>query len=218
MYFSRVTLAADADPARVAAVARADAYRVHQFLWKLFPGRADQPRDFLFRRDEHSPWPGFYLVSAQLPEDRRGLWQVATKPYRPALVAGDRLAFELRANPVVTRSDDDSHQRHDVVMDAKRRLPAAERPILAELAQQVGFDWLARRAEGNGFAVTGDRVRVDGYRRHQLPRDGRLIRFSTLEFNGVLTVTDPERMVRCLFTGVGPAKGFGCGLLLVRRV
>ncbi len=32
------------------------------------------------------------------------------------------------------------------------------------------------------------------------------------------TVTDPVAFVeKCLFGGIGPAKGFGCGLMLVRR-
>ena len=42
--------------------------------------------------------------------------------------------------------------------------------------------------------------------------------FSTLDFSGLLTVADPEKFLSTLYGGIGPAKGFGCGLLLIKRV
>lgn len=46
---------------------------------------------------------------------------------------------------------------------------------------------------------------------------GRDISLSTVEFSGALTVTEPDAFNRALLRGIGHAKGFGCGLLLVRR-
>lgn len=40
----------------------------------------------------------------------------------------------------------------------------------------------------------------------------------TVTFEGVLNVIDPDRLVMLLENGIGPAKAFGCGLLLVRRL
>jgi CRISPR system Cascade subunit CasE len=37
-------------------------------------------------------------------------------------------------------------------------------------------------------------------------------------FEGVLRVDDPECLTNLLENGIGPAKAFGCGLLLVRRL
>ena len=60
---------------------------------------------------------------------------------------------------------------------------------------------------------------MDGYRTHTVRRRGRApICFSTLDFSGLLTVTAPEKFLSALYGGIGPAKGFGCGLLLVKRV
>ena len=88
------------------------------------------------------------------------------------------------------------------------------------LAQQAGVEWLQRRAEASGFAIEPDQVRIDGYRSHHhyKARGKQPIKYSTLDFAGILEVTDPERFQDTLFNGIGPAKGFGCGLLLVRRV
>ncbi len=44
------------------------------------------------------------------------------------------------------------------------------------------------------------------------------IRFSTLDFEGILTVENTNEFTRMLFAGIGPAKAFGCGLMLVRRI
>ncbi len=219
MYFSRVTLNRAAEPSRLAEVARADAYRAHQYLWELFPGVQDSEREFLFRRNEHGPWPEFYLVSARPPEDPRGVWWVEHKDYRPQLAVGNQLAFQLRANPVVTRRDEHGkHKRHDVIMDAKRSFAEAERPPLAQLVQEKGVAWLSRRAEDHGFSIKPGEVQADGYRRHEMGRRRGRVQFSSVDFAGLLTVTDPERLREALLRGIGPAKGFGCGLMLVRRV
>jgi CRISPR system Cascade subunit CasE len=56
-----------------------------------------------------------------------------------------------------------------------------------------------------------------GYRTWR-QRGGKGIALSTLDFEGGLAVTDPERLRVVLLAGIGPAKAFGCGLLLVRRM
>jgi CRISPR system Cascade subunit CasE len=116
--------------------------------------------------------------------------------------------------------------RHDVVMAAKIRLgwkdiPADERPSLAHVAAEAGAAWLRNRQEALGCDIDYKDLWVDGYRQHRLFKRNRHqpINFSTLDFTGILTVDEPNIFVKeCLFTGIGPAKGFGCGLMLVRRV
>jgi CRISPR system Cascade subunit CasE len=65
--------------------------------------------------------------------------------------------------------------------------------------------------------VDEDRLRVDGYstwRQH----GGTGIALTTLDFEGVLEVVDPGSFLSSLLGGIGPAKAFGCGLMLIRRV
>jgi CRISPR system Cascade subunit CasE len=115
-------------------------------------------------------------------------------------------------------------KRHDVVMDAKQRLRwkelhPEERPALNTLAYEAGTTWLASRAETHGFNIAPATLLVDGYRTHTVHRRRRTpICLSTLDFTGVLTVVDPEKFLSTLYGGIGPAKGFGCGLLLVKRI
>jgi CRISPR system Cascade subunit CasE len=198
-----------------------DGYRLHQVLWQLFTGNGSPHRDFLYRRIESSSWPCFYLVSGSQPVDEQGVWSIHSKEYMPKLVVGQRLGFSLRANPVVTKPGPRGKPvRHDVIMNAKRQSKTEPGPTSNQrmLIQEAGQAWLEARDVKYGFHV--DHVRVDAYRQHQFQktRGAQMIRFSTVDFNGILTVREPEQFRQTLFTGLGPAKGFGCGLLLVRRV
>lgn len=226
MYFSRAVLREDVDAAVLARFAPHDGYGVHQLVWRLFAASPEQKRDFLFREESVSRRPTFYLVSARPPDDRDGLWTLQSKPYTPRLQAGERLSFRLRANAVRSRpgAESGSVRRHDVVMDLKTRLKAAAPdeplPPLPALVQEAGFRWLVERAAKHGFHIDEGALRVDAYRQHWLVKRRRQppIRFSTLDFEGILTVTEPGLLVQALYEGIGPAKGFGCGLLMVKRV
>ena len=216
-YFSRIELR-DSSEAR-AFVARfgLEGYGLHQALWRLFAAEAGTPRDFLYRIIDQADRPAFYVVSARSPVMDLPIWRIQTRDYAPCLQTGDRLGFSLRANPTVKRAPALGARsvRHDVVMDARKRGDRLD-PLLGSY-HQPGLAWLTPRAEAAGFQV--EQTRIDGYRRHQLyKRGGAPMVFSTLDFEGVLTVTDPEIFSHSLLTGLGPAKAFGCGLLLVRRV
>ena len=209
------------DPAFWARVQ--DAYHAHSLIWDLFSDGPERERDFLFRQEEHRGLPGFLTVASRAPSSRNGTWVVETKPYDPVLREGMRLGFALRANPVRTAKNEKGQRvRHDVVMDAKWRLKTTDpdRPLPPQpaLVREAGLAWLAARAEKHGFDFSQGEVTADGYARLRLVKNGGgpPIRLSTIEFGGLLTVTDPDRFGAALLSGIGAAKGFGCGLLLVR--
>ncbi len=226
MFLSRVSLAPHADVQQVARQACRDAYREHQFLWRLFESDPDAERDFLFRRDSVLQRPRFYLLSQRRPMPIDGLWLTESKPFEPRLKVGQRLAFSLRANAVVTRRDGKGRQvRHDVVMDLWRKrgdvaAPSAARPSLSSLAGEAGEAWLQQRAGKHGFSLIPGSLSVEAYQQHRIHKKGgkQPIRYSTLDFSGLLTVEDVEHFWQALMQGIGPAKAFGCGLLLVRPV
>jgi CRISPR system Cascade subunit CasE len=223
-YLSRIRLKPGLDLAQLARALPSDAYAEHKLLWQLFSESSDT-RDFLFRREQQGHWPFFYVLSRHEPVDTKNLWDIESRPFQPRLASGERLAFALRANPVRVRkiSDDPAvktRRRDDVVADLKQhRYPdRQQRPPLAAIAHEAGAEWLAERAERCGFKI--ESVYADGYRQHRLYKPGanRPISMSTLEFNGVLRIVNVERFLETLHRGLGPAKAFGCGLLLVRRI
>lgn len=217
-------------------------YAEHQWLWKFFPSSADQTRDFIFRRHEIEQVPRFYVVSQRPPKAFSEAWQIQSRSYAPQLQEGQRLSFQLRANPTITRRNAaGKSQRHDVVMQAKKQLLAehglgneakwadwddkGNKPLLYELVQKHCAEWFDSVAKRNGFetALTDDdepqcKLQVNAYEQSKAGKRDHNIRFSVVNFAGELIVTDPELFQMALFNGIGHAKAFGCGLLLVRRL
>jgi len=221
VFISRVKLQSDAAFGKEFWNHIGGAYKLHSLVWDLFSDGPERNRDFIYRQDMVDGLPAFYCISAREPNNRCGVWHVETKPYAPVIKKDQRLAFMLRANPIQTKRDDQKKQhRHDVVMEAKTLLKQRQEPYPPEpeIVQQAGFVWLAMKGESNGFSLREGEVRADGYTQHRFvkPKGKHPITLSTIEFTGLLTVTDPDLFVPALFRGLGPAKGFGCGLLMVR--
>jgi CRISPR system Cascade subunit CasE len=190
----------------------------HSLVWALFADGRERRRDFLWR--EMGPGE-FLILAARPPTDPHRLFALEYKPFAPALRPGQQLRFDLRANPVVSvpAKPGERGKRHDVVMHFLSKLPPAQRASRREQAiRDVGTAWLAHRSEGTGFAVDPDALYIDRYERVRIPReDARAVIFSTLTFQGVLTVSDPARFLTSVLSGFGAAKAYGCGLMLIRR-
>ena len=218
-FFSRVRMlpVAHQQPWFRELVCHGEAYRDHAIVWKLFPGN-DVPRDFVFRALEE---PGtYFVVSARMPKSSADLFEVQSKPYLPRLSEGDWLQFDLRANPTVSiRPEGDSagktrSRRHDVLMHAKRfTAPGGD---IAAAMETAGRNWIMSRAPAWGVEVIEESLQQNGYCQHRLQHKGRRIEFSSLEYRGLVRVTDAVSLRIALLQGVGHARGFGCGLLLVR--
>jgi len=219
MYFSRLTLQADADPRRLATLS---GYREHQTLWQVFDPDPDAKRDFLFRREGTSDKPAFLVVSGRQPLFDQGLWHIETKDYKPRLSAGQRLAFKLRVNPTVTRrKKSGGRARIDLVMDQKiqsnwKAQPASERAPLQQLVQQAGEQWVEKRQERLGIKI--DTLSADGYQKRRSYKRGvsEPMLYSSIDLEGAITVIDSDALQTALYHGVGAAKAFGCGLLLIK--
>jgi CRISPR system Cascade subunit CasE len=84
------------------------------------------------------------------------------------------------------------------------------------VAQQT--QWFHARAERAGFTlVDGSAGEPDlvvrARRTLRFDRRGRQVTLSTALFEGTLDVVDPQRLRSVLVAGIGPAKGYGCGLM-----
>ena len=199
-------------------------YDAHQALWRTFADSPERRRDFVYRE---VPAPMrrrgdrcFLVVSARAPECGTGLWDIQTKAYVPRLQIGDRLHFSLRVNPVRKTRDAAKRQiRHALVQDVLHPVPKSERLPRLEVAQQAGLAWLAARQDRLGLALDMETCQVEAYQRWSFskPAGGKPIVVAVMDVAGLATVTDPAALEQALFHGVGPAKAFGCGLLLVRR-
>ena len=221
-----------------------NAYAAHQLVWRAFPSAPGTPRDFVFRQEVPSAGnignfgrriPIFYVVSKRRPNvDGFGRAEVnaQVKPYHPQIQSGQRFSISLRANPVVSKcagrgsTGERKHgKRHDVLMEAKRlaKLQKLAPSEWQEAQRKAVLEWLLRQSEPFGFRVVDEEksFAINGYRQHVLPRRKRqnerqTIQFSSVDITGIIEVREPEQLKQALFQGLGKAKGFGCGLLLLR--
>ena len=226
-YLSRVRLRSDASVAALAPLllgstrsGGATRQPGHHLVWSLFADSPDRQRDFLWRAMNVGV---FLILSERVPNDRHGLFEIdEPKPFQPALEAGDRLRFSLRANPIIRRRDPARGRsvKHDVVMDALRAHEAGQRAgHRRTVVREQGLAWLERQGLKGGFEFGADDVSVDGYDQHSMVRKdaSQPMKYSTLDFDGVLTIGDPDAFLAAVSRGFGASKAYGCGLMLIRR-
>lgn len=214
MYLSRAILRPDAVSREEVFRLLKGEYGIHAMIWELFADSPNRFRDFLYRFETDGGLPRIYTVSERAPAVDTDIWNIDTKIYDPNLTEQQKLRFSLRANPVITRrGDSNKHQRHDVVMDYK--MQRRKMVTNAEAVQEAGSAWISSKGERLGFSV--ESVIAGGYRRRTFQKtNGSEVTIATLDFDGVLTVSDPEILKQSLYSGIGHAKGFGCGMMLVK--
>jgi CRISPR system Cascade subunit CasE len=190
----------------------AEPYEMHRSLMKAFPHHLVPGEErVLFRVDEH-PRLGLMLLvqSWDVPdwswlvgEGVRGYLlpvaepNPAVKPFDLHPVAGQTLAFRLRANPTIK---------------TKREGRPVRNGLFDEDAQQA---WLVRKAEAGGFQILSINSAAEGKISGGVKRDETTHNLTLLgvRFDGLLQVTDPDQLVEAVRHGIGSAKGFGFGLL-----
>lgn len=184
-----------------------DSYDWHQHLWQAFPGRDGAARDFLVRIDEKEETYRVLILS-RTPATRPS-WcpsdNFATKPVPDAFFTQPAYAFSLVANPTKKVRSNAAGER----TKNGRRAPLTSREDL--------LAWLERKAASSGFTVESETIqtvpRGREYFHKDTPRTEGM--HAVVEFRGRLRVTDPAAFRAAVATGIGSAKAFGFGLLVL---
>lgn len=185
----------------------------HALIWTLFSPDT-QERPFLYRRITPE---SFLILSSLPPNDETGLWNLETKSYAPELESGDRLSFSLIANATVSRPPASESERASRKRGQRVGLVTRARER-DEPLDELARAWLATRLERVGTRLKGDRCTI-GFDPKCAIRtsNGARVTFIPARFEGVLTVEAPERFLTALYDGFGRSRGYGFGLMLIRR-
>lgn len=189
--------------------------RLHAAVLSAFvPGTSREGR-ILWRLDAPERHRlDLYVVSPVSPSleamvDQAGwpsqpVWRSAHyRPFLDALEGGQEWVFRVRANPV----------------KSLRLADGGRGKRVALLEEEAQISWLLERASTHGFEVCrgshGPNLRVGERRTERFGRRSadQPVTLSTAAFEGTLRVTDPALLRTALTHGVGPAKGYGCGLM-----
>jgi CRISPR system Cascade subunit CasE len=194
-----------------------DSYAWHQKVWMCFSRNAGATRDFLTRLDSKDDHYRLLMLSRTSPE--RPQW-CPTHAWRAKEVPAVFLShpayrFSLVANPtrkLVVRDDSGQRKKNG------RRVPIVQRDDRTDSAgrPQIGLlTWLKAKAERHGFTVDPDRTLTIPRSRQYFIKAGKLGLHTGVEFNGYLRVTDPDKFRDAFIHGVGSAKAFGFGMLVL---
>lgn len=223
MFLSKVTLQQSSQTARELAKLGANgAYSSHQLLWQLFT--EENERQFLFRQEiSLGGLPEFFVLSQTEPVIDPALFNVHSKAFKPNLVEGQRLAFKLRVNPTICVTDNaGKSKRHDVLMHAKLQAKQIGKDAIAAkaLMEQAAHAWITDERRLQQWGMRLDMLPdIEGYTQHRSKKkSGHELQFSSVDFQGVLTLTDSGCFLANYSKGFGRSKALGCGLMLIRPV
>lgn len=178
-------------------------YQMHRTLARAFP---DEPR-LLFRIDNDTDGsPRLWLLTESDFSARNRLGDYVDMAHRLDLPnewsRGDTYEFRLWASPVIQRHIHNSRGKRCNIVGASAQI-----------------DWLHRQGERGGFAVMDAGVRrsfsIGGDSRQATHEAKSSIPHVGVEFEGLLRVNDPTTFAGALRAGIGRAKAFGFGLLLL---
>ncbi|MBI5552154.1 MAG: type I-E CRISPR-associated protein Cas6/Cse3/CasE [Desulfobacterales bacterium] len=207
-----------------------DNYAWHQRIWQdCFPNEPDAQRDFLTRVD---PIEGAYRVwiLSQRPPIRPG-WcpqsQFELKEIAPSFLAYRYYAFDLKANPVKTQVQRGPNGEALLRPDGKRK--SGKRVPL--IKQDELRAWLVHKAQARckdkdtgqdvpgGFRILDDRpLEISPMQAIHFRKNNHTAYHGGVQFRGTLEVTDRVRFMETFQTGIGSAKSFGFGLLLLAPI
>lgn len=195
-----------------------DNYAWHQKIWQCFPGRDGAVRDFLTRLDPQDGHFRLLVLSGAAPE--RPPWcptdSWRSKAVPEGFLAAPAFRFSLVANPT----------QKQVVRDAAgarkkngRRIPILHREDIED--RETGktrhglLSWLTRKGVAHGFAFDATTVRTVPRARHYFIKGGSVGLHTGVEFQGLLRVTEPDKFRDAFARGIGSAKAFGFGMLVL---
>ncbi|MDO5581637.1 MAG: type I-E CRISPR-associated protein Cas6/Cse3/CasE [Planctomycetia bacterium] len=192
------------DTAQIARKRLADNYAWHQELWQAFPNRPDDSRDFLFRLDRRERFLTVWILSTEEPVQLDwGEWK--TKPVNSTFLKHHRYQFVLRANPTVMRV---------VRLEDGSRRKNGQRTAIYDADELK--NWLIQKGNLSGFTV--EQAVCDPPVKEYFYKDKKRCVQSRVDYTGTLSVVDYEKFQNAWLKGIGPARAFGFGLLLLSPI
>ncbi len=213
-----------------------DNYAWHERLWKgCFPDEPDAKRDFLTRIDLLEGAFRLWIMAKRKPE--RPGWcpseGFALKQIAASFLSHRYYAFDLRANPVKTIVQRGPNGETLMKPNGKRktgkRVPLVKPDELRAWLIHKGNVRCRDKDTGldvpGGFRIVEEKPleispMVESHFRKIDKENGKecAAYHGGVQFRGILEVTDTERFMETYQVGIGSAKSFGFGLLLLAPI
>jgi CRISPR system Cascade subunit CasE len=205
-------------------------YAWHKKLWECYPGVPDQKRaeiGFLTRMDMLEGAYQFWVLAKKKP--MRPQWcppdGFALKEIATSFLTHRYYAFDLRANPVKTIVQRDINGVTLFGPNGKRkhgkRVPLVKQEDLRAWLIHKGKVRCRDKALDvpGGFRIVEDKpLEISPMVEAHFRKNEHTGFHGGVQFRGTLEVTDTKAFIETYQSGVGGAKGFGFGLLLLAPI
>ncbi len=206
-----------------------DNYDWHKKIWECFPGQSDAKRNFLTRV---SPLEGVFRI--WLLADIKPVcptWcqpeHFALKEISPQFLSHRFYAFDLMANPTKAQVQRDVQGQPLITASGKRkrgkRIPLVKYDELKAWLVRKGHTRCLDTETGlevsGGFRIVEERpLEISPMVENYFRKKEQNAYHGGVQFRGVLEITDSNHFIKTYQAGVGSAKGFGFGMLLLAPV
>ena len=119
-----------------------------------------------------------------------------------SLQSGQQWRFRVKINPVKVREG--------------KRYPVLNKDLYA---------WFSEKALSAGMDINTESLNIMEIKDYNFYKDvsmrsqrGRYVRFKAVTFEGVMKITDANRVRHALTSGIGKEKAYGCGMLTLARL
>jgi len=188
-------------------------YTLHQAVYRAFPDKSDGGAGRVLYRIDQDQRSG--VISLLVQSEKKPDWTKADylgecllektelKPFNPQILDGQYLHFLLRANPSVKKQAEGKRNGYRMGL----------------LREEDQVKWFHKKAGESGFTVVNCEAMPEGIVHDERGHaDKGMLRHYAVRFKGTLKVVNPETFTASLNNGIGPAKGFGFGLLSIAPV
>ncbi len=206
-----------------------DSYAWHKRVWECFPDAPESKRDFLTRLDHLEGAFRLWILSDRQPS--RPPWctkeQFLIKEVADSFLSHRYYVFDLLANPVKKLVQRDSDGKTLLRSNGKRA--RGKRVPLVKLEDLRS--WIIRKGEArcrdpiSGIDIPGgfrieesNPLEVSPVVEFHFRKKNQTGYHSGVHFRGTLEVTDIREFSKTYLAGIGSAKGFGFGLLLLAPI
>lgn len=206
-----------------------DSYAWHQKLWDCFPNRPDDKRDFMTRIDPLEGAFRLWVLSRHQPNcpDWCPKEDFEPREIAPTFLSHRYYVFDLKANPTKAQVQRDASGQPLSLANGKRK--RGKRVPLVDPVELRA--WLERKGEvrcrdaqtgteiPGGFRLVPDRpLEISPMVESHFRKKEQSAYHGGVRFRGTLEVTDRDSFIKSYQEGVGSAKGFGFGLLLLAPI
>lgn len=208
--YRRETMSALASPQKMHAAIAASFPPLENAVSGRVLWRIDRIGSVVFILVQSSIRPDFTHIVEQFgwPSSEQAWKTIDMDQFLSTVEKGQTWRFRLRANPTrsLKNSDDDRRGK-----------------VLAHVTVEQQKNWLLSREQEYGFKTvsSSDQACLEVKQTEKMRfkrQNNQEVTINAVTFEGILMIEDKEKFINTIFSGIGRAKAYGCGLLTIMRI